>query len=595
MGEYSGDSSCLTFIQSNKWDSTSDGNGTPREGMTYYNTVSKIIKYYNGTSWVESSENALASDLTMYVDGDSGSDSNDGLAWGSAKKTFTFLRTLPKYISGSSILTINVRGDKIYSSDTIGNLQINNFYGNEIHVIGTPSDISTGITPTGWNNTASSWSYHAYIDVSGATWTTNEHQGRYIQITGSSTYYPILSNTSTRLYSTDLPDLSGANTFKIVEMPKVYPATVSAPGTLVNYSDDFFEVQSSVLIRVRVSNLRFERENTAYPSFWLCDRSYISECYFTNLSFIGGISVVVSQSSKQDGSVAFSGCFFDLRDYGFVSHGYYGSCCMFGNDDSSYESNGTYNASLNKCHVVGAWLGVENYTKDIGVHETLFRNCLYGVLSLNKINVGLSGGTYAARFKDCDTCLALQEGSMQVMNASNNWVVDNCNTQLWLADNNTATFSEIGTRQISNAATGASVVVYDYDVAYEPTSIEEYNNTSSGLVATRYQTAIDELAGIYKNIDIDTGTEAVDSFVDTLGKAVFWDYVVYKSANLRAGRVVACWDAASNAFSYSETSTTDVGSTADLTFSVDIDSNNVRLLAAVASDNWAVKVSRKLL
>lgn len=48
----SGDTDILTFIQNNKWDTTEDGLGDPREGMTYYNTADDEFKYYNGTNWV---------------------------------------------------------------------------------------------------------------------------------------------------------------------------------------------------------------------------------------------------------------------------------------------------------------------------------------------------------------------------------------------------------------------------------------------------------------------------------------------------------------------------------------------------------------
>jgi hypothetical protein len=137
----------------------------------------------------------------------------------------------------------------------------------------------------------------------------------------------------------------------------------------------------------------------------------------------------------------------------------------------------------------------------------------------------------------------------------------------------------------------------DGDGSGTPQEGMTYYNSTSKSIKTWNGTAWTEPESttVYENTDIDIGTEAIDSFADTSGRAVFWDYVVYKSANLRAGRVVACWDAASNAITYSETCTTDVGTTTDLTLSVDINSNNVRLLATAASDNWAVKVSRKLL
>ena len=111
--------------------------------------------------------------------------------------------------------------------------------------------------------------------------------------------------------------------------------------------------------------------------------------------------------------------------------------------------------------------------------------------------------------------------------------------------------------------------------------------------------AIAEFSGV-SNIDIDTGTETVDSFADVEGKAVFWDYVVVNGTNpemaiLRAGRVMAAWDASTDAIIYSESSTSDIGDTSGVSFAVDINANNVRLRCTVTSDNWAVYAIRALI
>ena len=98
-----------------------------------------------------------------------------------------------------------------------------------------------------------------------------------------------------------------------------------------------------------------------------------------------------------------------------------------------------------------------------------------------------------------------------------------------------------------------------------------------------------------ENIDIDTGTETVDSFADTLGDAVQWSYVVKKGANLRAGTIVACWDVTGNTTEYTETHTGDIGDTSGVTFAVDIDSDNVRLQATTDADDVEVRVVRTLI
>ena len=107
-----------------------------------------------------------------------------------------------------------------------------------------------------------------------------------------------------------------------------------------------------------------------------------------------------------------------------------------------------------------------------------------------------------------------------------------------------------------------------------------------------------ENGGIFankQNTDIDTGTETVDSFADTLGTAVQWVYVVQNGVNIRSGTINACWEETGNSVEYTETRTQDIGNTSGVTFAVDIDTDNVRLRATVGTDNWSVKVVRILL
>jgi len=98
-----------------------------------------------------------------------------------------------------------------------------------------------------------------------------------------------------------------------------------------------------------------------------------------------------------------------------------------------------------------------------------------------------------------------------------------------------------------------------------------------------------------QNIDIDTGTETVDTFADTIGDAVKWNYVVKNGVNLRAGTIVGVWEATGNTTEYTETSTNDIGDTSQLTFAVDISGDQVRLQATATSDNWEVRVIRQLI
>jgi len=466
----------------------------------YDNTVSGLLasRYQTAIDEIAARESTpdITADETFYVDGDAGSDAADGLSWGTAKKTFAFLRT--HYGEVKPLVTVRVyaRGT-VLSADNVGHLQIKRFTGGgTIEIIGEPTVVVATLTPTAYQNTSTAWDYHAYVDVSGAGWTPNEYQGRYIKVAGNANYYPILSNTTERLWSTDLPSMSGATRFDIADMTIIRPATVAVPGTMVDYSDDYIEVQDSSINKVVIKNFRVERENRTYPQYWIMDR-YIGESLtLQNVSF-EGIATIINST---DAMMTLTRCYVDLRDFGIIGSGptSISGSCLFADDGGVYEGYGFYvnfgaTSGITNSHVVGMWYGVEETGRLFYTTGTLFRDCLYGIFAQSESMNLCYGAAMAARFKDCGTCIALQQATLMVHKVANHWVVDNCTTQLWLADGNTALFSEIGTRAIANAATATSVVEYDFDVVYEPANVEEYDNGTSGLTATRFQTAIDEI------------------------------------------------------------------------------------------------------
>ncbi len=93
---------------------------------------------------------------------------------------------------------------------------------------------------------------------------------------------------------------------------------------------------------------------------------------------------------------------------------------------------------------------------------------------------------------------------------------------------------------------------------------------------------------IEQNTDIDTGTEVVAQVVKATYTAAFFDFVIKKGTNVRAGVVYACHDG-STGIEFTETSTVDLGDTTDVTLSVDLGSTTMRLLATTTSDDWSVK------
>jgi len=93
-------------------------------------------------------------------------------------------------------------------------------------------------------------------------------------------------------------------------------------------------------------------------------------------------------------------------------------------------------------------------------------------------------------------------------------------------------------------------------------------------------------------------TATIDYFSDILGNGCIWHYSAFASstATVRAGTITAAWDAGSDVVTYKESSTQDVsGDTSSLVFTVDINSDNVRLKSTCSVGTWEIKVIRNML
>ena len=100
---------------------------------------------------------------------------------------------------------------------------------------------------------------------------------------------------------------------------------------------------------------------------------------------------------------------------------------------------------------------------------------------------------------------------------------------------------------------------------------------------------------IVEDTDVDIETVAIDSFTDTVSKAIRWDYVIDNGTgtNMRCGSIMAVWDETSNSTpSYSETCTSDIGNTSPVTFEVNKNINTVGLMVTSTSTDWSVRVRR---
>ncbi len=97
------------------------------------------------------------------------------------------------------------------------------------------------------------------------------------------------------------------------------------------------------------------------------------------------------------------------------------------------------------------------------------------------------------------------------------------------------------------------------------------------------------------NSDVDTGTEVVASVQTGSYDAAFFDYVVKKGVNYRAGTVIAVWEAGTSNVEFTDTSTNDLGNTNDIVFTVDIFTATARLKAIAATNDWYIKTAVRAL
>ncbi len=84
---------------------------------------------------------------------------------------------------------------------------------------------------------------------------------------------------------------------------------------------------------------------------------------------------------------------------------------------------------------------------------------------------------------------------------------------------------------------------------------------------------------------------------DTAANAGFFDYWIKDSNGyMRAGTVMVVWNETTDTVEYTDTSTKDLGgSTAALTFTAAISSNDVQLTAVIASGTWTVAIGARLI
>ena len=194
------------------------------------------------------------------------------------------------------------------------------------------------------------------------------------------------------------------------------------------------------------------------------------------------------------------------------------------------------------------------------------------------------------------TRLDVAAGASQLSELSDVGVTTATAGRLLVADGDSWESVAVG-GAITMASSGATAFIATAETSADDADLLLiYDDTAT---AYRRMTRANFLDGVgptaAENTDVDTGTEDVDTFADTLAKGCTWSYIVTNGTNHRGGIVIASWNATTDTVTYTDMSTDDQGDTSQLTFSVDISTNTVRLRAAATSDNWNVQVERSLI
>ena len=113
------------------------------------------------------------------------------------------------------------------------------------------------------------------------------------------------------------------------------------------------------------------------------------------------------------------------------------------------------------------------------------------------------------------------------------------------------------------------------------------NITPAGEVVLGYE---DQPVNLNRNkaVLVNSGTGVVATVDSNRFLSAHFDYVIIKATNLRAGTVMACHDTNGNVV-FTETATSDLGSTAGVTLDVIESGGNLDLQMTVPSTGWFIK------
>ncbi|MDA9112009.1 hypothetical protein N9J42_00850 [bacterium] len=198
-------------------------------------------------------------------------------------------------------------------------------------------------------------------------------------------------------------------------------------------------------------------------------------------------------------------------------------------------------------------------------------------------------------------------GNINLLGGDNVTIVEKTSGQFVFSstDTNTDTNTQRSDEEIRDVAsaqwtngTNTTVVKDDANNTIKINSVNTTYSVGDGQLSqknftTALKDKLDAIPFVQENDNIDIGTETIMTVYTSPWNAVFFDYVVIKGGNMRAGTVTAVNDATNVEFI--ETSTADLGDTSDVKLFCDIDTDSMRFRATVKSNDWKVKVLPRMI
>ena len=143
----------------------------------------------------------------------------------------------------------------------------------------------------------------------------------------------------------------------------------------------------------------------------------------------------------------------------------------------------------------------------------------------------------------------------------------------------------------SNSTTLTSSIIFDNGTNV---GIGTTTPSASLHIQGNFQISTGSLYTYGQNTDIDSGSIRTVMSVSTGSyRAAFFDYVLNKSTNARAGTVFSVWNGAS--VEWNDVSTNDIGNTAEVNLSVGLSGANVLLYASSSTNDWSMKALARML